>query len=280
VTLNGVLGDSGLRVPIAFRRLNRKSRERLVQTASDYQASRFSREVLRVVERANINRSTWLLSTALAFDNRQLLPPFLPVARGEDGVFGDTFRVCFENGFLADLPRAVLHLPPEARFHTPEQVWSIASSLPTATLISACVRSFQPWRGLPDGEARVRALGEHLVDIGAMRLPDFEEFARINLWKIQSSYLSNIEAELLDYEGLPNLWAEDIQQYTDSIREAMTKPSYVVPSDGRPGLSSQDARLASLRLVTKFGELLRAWPDVIEKAKQLREREQRLAVAL
>ncbi len=280
VTLNGVLGDSGLRVPIGFRLLNRKSRQRLVQTASDYQTSRFSREALRVVERASINRSTWLLSTALAFDNRQLLPPFLPVARGEDGVFGDTLRVCFQNGFLADLPRAVLHLPPETRIHIPEHVWEIASSLPAATLISACVRSFQPWRGLSDGDAKLRALGEHLVDIGSMRLPDFEEFARINLWKIQSSYLSKVEAELLDYEGLPDLWVEDIEKYTNSIREAITKPDYVIPSDGPPGLSSQDARLASLRLVKKFGELLRAWPDLIEKAKQLSEREQRLAAAL
>lgn len=280
VTLNGLLGDSGQRSPIAFRLLNRKSRQRMVQTESDYQASRFSREVLRVVENPSITRRTWLLAAALALDNRQLLPPFLPVARGEDGVFGDTLRVCYENGFLADLPRAVLHLPPEVRLHTPEQVWELASSLPTATLISACVGSFQPWRGLSDGPAKLRALGQHLVDISSMRLADFEEFARIHLWQIQSLYVSKLEEELQAYEDWPDLWVEDLQKYLDSIRDAIRKPDYIVPSDGRPGLSTHETRLASLRLLRKFGELLIVWPDVIEKARQLREREQRLAVKL
>lgn len=278
VTLNGVLGDSGLRSPIAFRPMNRKSRQRLVRTDSDYLASRFSREVLRVVERPCINRRTWFLSAALAYDNRLLLPPFMPVARGEDGVFADTLKICFENSFLADLPRAVLHLPPEARSYTPEQVWETASSLPTATIISACVVSFQPWRGMPDGPAKLRALGQHLMDIGSMALADFEEFARMHVWQLQSSYISKIEDELQDYEELPDLWIEDVEKYLDSMREALRGPDYIIPYDVRPGLSSNEARLASLRLVTKFGELLRAWPDVIEKAKQLSDREERLTV--
>lgn len=280
VTLNGVLGDSGLRTPIAFRLLNRESRQRLMQTESHYQACRFSREALRVVENASVSRRTWFLSAALAFDNRRLLPPFLPVARGEDGVFADTLRVCFEDGFLADLPRAVLHLPPEARFHLPEEVWELASRLPMGTLMSACVGSFQAWRGLTDGEEKLRALGQHLVDIGSMGLVDFEEFAKMHLWQIHSSYVSKAEEELQDYEGLPDLWLEDIQKYLDSIREAIRKPDYIVPSDGRPGLSSKETKLASLQLLKRFGELLIAWPDVMAKARQLRERGERLATVL
>ena len=277
VTLSGMLGDSGMRVPPVYKVLSRASRLRLIRSKAEYLAAVSSREVLRVATRACLSNRTWFISTALAYDNRELLPPFFPVLRGTDGIFSATLGRCFEDGYLADIPWAILHAPMQPRSYNVDAIAQSASVITMHSLVTACILSWQSWPGLTDSAERMRALGRHLVDIGSMKLRDFEEFAQVHLWREQSRTIANLEADLMDYEDPPDYWVSDLQNYLAMMRASLIKSDHVIPHDLRKNRRLEQARQLSQKLVTRFGRLLGEWPDIIEAARRLRARSERLA---
>ncbi|MGH7829737.1 MAG: phosphopantetheine-binding protein, partial [Candidatus Binatia bacterium] len=115
-TFNGLLGDCAWGAPFGYWGgpmgcliLNEKSHRRLIRSEADYRSACASRDILRVVDRLTISEETLCMTVFMGFDNRDLLPPFLPVKRGEDIVFGLTLRRCFENGYFGHLPWALVH---------------------------------------------------------------------------------------------------------------------------------------------------------------------------
>jgi hypothetical protein len=57
----------------------------------------------------------------------------------------------------------------------------------------------------------------------------------------------------------------------------MQRDDYLVPRDLRRGRSLEAARELTQRLVLNFGQLLLAWPEMVEAARALRARGHRLA---
>jgi hypothetical protein len=57
------------------------------------------------------------MSQITGFDNREMLPPYLPIGRGEDRLFGYLLDFIFPTAITLDYPWAVPHLP------LPERVW-------------------------------------------------------------------------------------------------------------------------------------------------------------
>jgi hypothetical protein len=58
------------------------------------------------------------MSQVTGFDNRRLLPPYFPVGRGEDQVFGQVTRFIYPDSVTLQYPWAVPHLP------VPERPWT------------------------------------------------------------------------------------------------------------------------------------------------------------
>jgi hypothetical protein len=277
VTLTGMVGDSGIRLPVTYRVLDRRSRERLISSEASYLSGCLSRELLRVATRACLSHDTWFVSTALGFDNRELLPPFFPVLRGSDGIFAELLRLCFEYGYLGDVPRAILHAPMPPRTYRREAVTRSVTSVTMDSLVSACLSSQRFWPGLTNATERMRALGKHLIEIGSTSLEEFEEFVRIHVWQMQSAVISNLEKDLMDYRDAPAYWASDLKAHLALRRDSLTKPEYLVPGELLEYRSFDEARELSRSLVIRFGQLLCNWPDIMEAARILRARGERLA---
>jgi hypothetical protein len=280
VTLTGMIGDSGIRLPVTYQVLNRGSRKRLIESEQSYLSGRFSRELLRVATRSCVSQRSWFVSTALGFDNRELLPPFFPVLRGSDGTFADTLRQCFEYGYFGDVPRAILHASMPPRSYSRDAANTSATSITMNSLVSTCLLSRRFWPGITDAGERMRALGRHLIEIGSASLDDFEEFVRIHVWQRQSAIISNLEKDLMDYQDAPEYWASDLKQYLALMRESLSKPEYVVPEELLRQRSFDEARELSRSLIIRFGRLLYHWPDLIKSAKRLRAKEIRLATQI
>lgn len=279
-TFTGVLGDSGAPIPAAYRQLNNSSRERLLRSHTDYFLASKSREVFRSVSRPRVGRITNYNTTAMAFDNREILPPFIPIARGEDHLFGHTMRYCFDGALVGDLPWAILHAPSELRIFLPGAAQEAASGVQLAGLIWACITSRSFWPGIKDGPERMRSIGTYLMKLGSLPLEEFEELLRGRLWQIQSGQITSLEGRLHSHNAPPDYWVDDLQKQVEALREAMTQPHYVVPLDLRLERDIEEARLLSQELVWKFGQLLSAWPEVIRAARRLRAQGRRLAVPI
>ncbi len=280
VTLTGLLGDAGISSPVPYLMLRPELRARVVQSESVYRSACVSREITRLVNCPVITDKLWgFQTTTIGFDNRVLLPPFLPVQRGQDGLFGITLRECFRNGYVGHLPWAVLHAPLETRVFSPENLKSHATTLPTIGIFMACITAGLSSLPKRAGAAeRMRALGKYLMQMGDLPLPEFEEVVRINVWQLQGALASVIESQLRYYGETPDFWADDVRNYLDDLREALVREDYIVPHDLLEGRSPGEARQLSQRLVLKFGQLLYWWPEIVEATRALRVKGERLAV--
>jgi len=279
-TFTGLIGDSGAPIPAAYRQLGDSSLERLLRSHTDYFLASKSRVVFRSVSRPRIGRLTNYNTTAMAFDNRDLLPPFIPVGRGEDYLFAHTLRYCFDGALVGDLPWAILHAPPEVRIFSPGAAQEAVSGVQLAGLVWACITNRTFWPGVKDGPERMRAIGNYLMELGSLPLAEFEELVRVHLWQIQSGQITSLERRLDSHASPPDYWAEDIHKQVEALREAMTNPDYVVPLDLRLERDMDEARRLSQQFVWKFGQLLDAWPEMVETAKKLRAKGQHLAISI
>jgi len=263
--------------PMGYLLLDGQSLERLVRSEANYHSACTSRELFRIVSRPVISDDTFCQTTFVGLDNRNLLPPFFPVRRGHDKIFGITLWRCFEDGYFAHLPWALLHAPVENRRYWPGEIIRSASGFDMDKVIIECVKSFEFGPGKRDGKERLHALGKHLMELGSLPLEDFEEFVRIQAWHTNSSFISMMENHLRRRGESPDYWANDVKKYIDILRRSMTREDYWVPLDLLDGRSVDEARELAQRLVLKFGQLLHWWPEMVEVARGLRSHGQRLA---
>ena len=104
ITLHGLVGDPGMNSPRYYLGMSGPSRERLVASPDAYRSAFRSREVLRTVRRPTVSAGPFCMTTFFGFDNRLALPPFFPVQRNADGIFGLVLQKCVEGSHVAFLP--------------------------------------------------------------------------------------------------------------------------------------------------------------------------------
>ncbi|MGH7554665.1 MAG: hypothetical protein ACREMQ_16810, partial [Longimicrobiales bacterium] len=283
-TITGTLGDCAWGSPfgywggpMGYLLFEGKSHERLVQSESVYRAACTSRELLRVVTCPTISDGTGVMGTFMCFDNRDLLPPHLPVGRGTDLTFGATLWKCFEGGYFGHVPRALLHSPVEYRRFWPGEIFRSASGYDIDKLMIDCITSYEFGPGKAGGKQRLRELGKYLMELGSMPLAEFEEFLRIQIWQTAGLFISRMEDQLRACARSPKFWAADVEKYIDVLRRSVARKDYFVPLDLMLGRNGSSAQELSQRLVFKFGQLLYWWADIAAVAKMLKAREQGLA---
>lgn len=275
ITFNGLIGDSGSRLPTYQFLLNDQSHRRLVHSHAAYCSACTCGEVLRSVNRATVSDAAFCMTGFVGLDNRTLLPPFMPVNRGQDGTFGLTLWTCFTNSCFGHLPWAVLHAPLQSRTFSRDDIWQKALLMRINDLIRMIIRAYKTGPGQFNDAENLRNLGDHLIDLGNMPLDDFEEFIHLLRCQWASNRIVALDHRLNIYRGKPGYWARDVAKYIDVLKGVIS--ARPVPDDLMDGRSIEDARLMSQRLVSRFGQLLTWWPDMIDVAKYLKEKGQGLA---
>jgi len=244
------------------------SRERLVASPAAYQSAFLSREVLRAVRRPTISTGPFVMTGFFGFDNRVLLPPFFPVQRNSDGIFGLILQKCLKGSRIAFLPSVLLHEPAERMFES-DQIWMDAGSVRMADVVMACVFAAGRGEGLTDATGLVQ-LGKHLRSAGSLKLADFEAYVRRQQQYRTMAFITVLQSHLQTYGASPSFWADDVKRMIEVLSTATNATDYVVPIDLRHRGDIEDARRLSHELVAKFGELLEAWPAIVAAAGRLR----------
>jgi hypothetical protein len=134
ITECGSLGDPGTGGNQWLASLPDSSRERLLSDEG-------------LLEEALRQRCCWLgrerpafranasISQVTGFDNRGYLPPYFPITRGEDRLFGQLSRFIFPDSLILDYPWAVPHLPINERGWTErDNSFRIAGGFPGSLL--------------------------------------------------------------------------------------------------------------------------------------------------
>jgi hypothetical protein len=280
VTSAGVVGHSGMGSPLYFLTLVGASRARLLGSECVYQRAVTDHQVLRAVTRPTVCDGAFCMGLNLGLDNRLMLPPFLPVQRNQDGVFAALLRGCRTEGFCGFLPWAVCHDPPARRTASEADPWESAAGLRTGQIVQALIQSVPALPAGTEAATCLRALGSTLEEWGSLSPADFEELLRLRLWGQLSRQAVHLADQLRHFRGLPEFWGCDARRVLAHLQETLPSKRFVVPSDLSEVVEVDQARELFRRLVRRFGQLLRCWPDLVEVARELRTRGIRLAEKL
>jgi hypothetical protein len=269
VTLNGIAGDSGMHANTWLLLYGEHETRKRLAMSETYHMAAESRNVVRQVMTPTIAHAGPLMSTVIGLDNRQLLPPFFPVYRNEDGVFGECLARCFPDCYVGHLPWTLVHNPPERKAYAADA----ASSVRISDIVLACLGA---WGGAPTGVSPARALalsGQYLIELGGLPPREFDEAVRLLLYRRASNALAQMEKQLrhVRTEGVEHI-ASGLAESMKQIAEAVMKPSYLQPIDLVPAFSD-DALRVGQSLVLEFGRLMVWWPSIVERTRALLSRE-------
>jgi len=280
MTLHGLVGDSGMASPRYYFTLTGASRDRLVASPQAYRSAFESREILRCVRQPTITAGPFCMTTFLGLDNRLLLPPFFPVQRNSDGIFGIMVRKCVDGSHVAFLPWLLLHAPEPPRAFVPDELWADAGAVQMADIVIAGVLAHETSTGQVTTATRWADLGKHLRWLGSLNLPDFEARVRTVQRFRNFAFITALHGQLQTYGASPSFWADDVGRMIELMSKASTAENHLVPRDLRQDRDVDAARRLGQELVGKFGELVEAWPTMVAAARRLRVNGFRLAATL
>jgi hypothetical protein len=270
ITLPGLVGDSGMGSPHYLLTLNGASRERFLASRTAYESALRSREVLRTVRQPTVSASAFGMTTFYGFDHRQMLPPFFPVARNSDGIFGLMVQRSIEGSHVAFLPSVLLHAPAEPRAFAGDEAWAEPARVRMADVLIASILVHEPGPRTAGHGPRLHRLGWYLQELASLKTADFEAFVRSAQQVRNLTFNALLETRLREHGGSPTFWADDARKAIAVLQRTATAHDYIVPWDlGNAGDVDSARRLAQ-ELVRKFGELVEVWPTLVEAAARLR----------
>jgi hypothetical protein len=244
----GLAGDAATMSPLGWLTSGGPTRERLVASESVYRGALASRRIFAAVRCRTVSSSDPLMTYALALDNRVLLPPFPPLGRDQDGVFGWVLRATEPLSFTGHLPFAIAHEPAEARFFPADAV----------------ARSFN---GLLLNEAIRLALGEpasgaQLEETAALPPADFARVLTERRVASLSRAIVYLESVLTAARARPAYWARDMQLAIRQAERQMTSPDPLRFEEPGSACAQEDVRAACRRYIRLYAGLLRSWPEI------------------
>jgi hypothetical protein len=266
-TMAGVVGDSGV-ASTAYLHIEPKSRARLTESESFYQAAVASRQVLRAPQRVTISEGFLTMAGNLGIDAASLFPPFPPVQRNSDGIAGRLLQGCFPSSCRGYLNWAALHDPVETRAQSVDAWFADMRNIRFADVLSVFLRDLTADRAVTPDEA-LGAAGERLARLGRIPVETFAQDLRGRLLGRDASRLAQLHSAA--QEEVPAFYRALRERYAAVLREAAPCEDYIRPRD-LPG----DALELAQNLVGKIGYLLMAWPRLWNGAIWMRTNGRRL----
>jgi hypothetical protein len=270
VVAPGIWGDSGVRFP-GFYLWNRPElRDALARDAPAYAALSRSRQMIRQVAAPTLTGPCFLMSTCLGLDNRGLLPPFLPVGRGQDIVFGTILRLISRDLMVSHLPEAVTHCPTDGRQLTVQPLWDPASRLELAPLVDAMFGLVSPGLEVASSEeGRLRLMAAHLQELTAQPWPEIDRLLKEELWQ-------RLARRMVYWESLARScpaespWRRDLLHFQTHLLEQAQRGGPALPQRLLVGRDEKEAASILRAFMVDLGKLLSAWPALMGAARQLR----------
>jgi hypothetical protein len=275
VTTAGGAGDSGLDDP-DYLDFDAESSLRLCRDEDFFQQVWRSRQMVRVAPRPTLTVPRHLLGFNIGLDGAQLLPPFPPVQRNPERIFGHLLLRCFGEALQGHLDFGLLHQPPEPRVQDVEAWRASKGQLTFSRLLESAVGAAQV-RFAATPARELREVGVKLFELAKEEPPDFAAEIRRAVWKDHQGRGFGVQRR---YHEMPPLLQRRMAEAQGLSQRSLHLPGYWIPRDLPPGDGSQSAGQRAQHLFHWMGSLLIFWEPLWRAAQKLREQGVRLAQPL
>jgi len=265
----GVKGDSGMLSTRYYLYLKGESRERLIKNSTSYETFSLTREIKRGVTKTCIIEGSFAMGGAIGLDNRELLPPFFPVLRHEDGVFMNTLKTIQPYGYIAHIPWVIKHDPPQIRNTTKSDALRAGITFRVSDIVINCIKTFQCPIYMSSPSLRIRYLGEYLKSLAQLNQSDFLEFIYLIQADDMAHSIHYLDDSLNEYRNAPEYWITDVCMHINAMTKSIQKKNIAVPSDLPDHLDDDNKLILLKKLLFSYGELLEWWVDILKTSNEL-----------
>lgn len=212
------------------------------------------------------------MSPIMGLDNRQMLPPYKPIFRGEDRLFGIMLDYVFPTSVTLDYPWAVPHLPiPERDWNNRDLNFTPVDAFPEF-FYNSVLESKSDCRSVsPTG--RLFTLAAWFRDLAASSPATLSSLHRHSRLRADSQFLEHLQGLLSTYESAPVDWQNYVRNGIRQLNVDMDKVSredFVVK--GLPvKLNSEELIVFWQEFWAGFAAALEAWPEIRQAAADLLE---------
>jgi len=270
MTLSGIAGDTGATYPDRLLFSTGKWKTVLASSRKLFETAFKSREVCKVANRYVVMHDIACMTGCLGLANTSMTPPFLPVGRNEDGLFGAMLSALDPRTVGCHIPFAVVHASPRSPRYSDGRFPS-ARETRCADLLMALIRSWAPHIRAKNPRQRLIILGECLQNLAGLGHADFMRVTSLATLRTRERELRLIESALARRNAYPAYWQRALRSYRATLLKHATRPSFLLPLEFHGTRSISAGRDEFRQFVRSAGELCVEWPALWMNARtQLR----------
>ncbi|MDX2428814.1 MAG: hypothetical protein QNK22_09000 [Xanthomonadales bacterium] len=210
------------------------------------------------------------MSPITGFDNRAMLPPYLPVLRGEDRLFGYMMDFIFPTSVTLDYPWAIPHLPiPDRQWHDKDLDFKPADSFPKF-FIEKIVEHKSSCESTSPVD-RLSSLSAWFNDIAGASAASLTSMYRDNRLRSGSERLQHLNTLLETTQAAPVNWQNYLRNGISQLNidlDRASLPGFKVK--GLPADMESDELINFWKSVWgDFATVLKAWPEIRDAAEKV-----------
>ncbi|ODS52292.1 MAG: hypothetical protein ABS36_16980 [Acidobacteria bacterium SCN 69-37] len=265
VTFAGLAGDAARYCSHGPLFASSPTRRQFWSDEAAFASATSSREVTAVATRVIVGHDPACVAYCMGVDNTALVPPFMPMGRNEDGVWGATLALIAPGALFAHLPWGVWHESDRPAQY--ENLMPSARQSRLADFLLFVVTRLAPTTLATDPADRLRHLGRLFDDMAMLPAEDFRALVAESKLSTLSQELTRASSAAAD-PACPVYWRRALEDYQRVCRKSVTRPAFFLPIEFHDG--DLDAGFAEMQqFVARFGELLCWWPEMWSAAKSL-----------
>ena len=270
ITECGSMGDPGTGGIQWLATMSADSRDRLMQNEGRLQQAQDQRHCwlgrTHPVFEPNAN-----ISQLTGFDNRGFLPPYFPIIRGQDRLFGVTTSFIFPDSVTLDYPWAVPHLPIPARTWSEQQNdFSVSSKFPG--WLTSQVVSRKDLCTAEATESRLEFLARSFTELAES--PDQVLLGLyVDDWnERRDKLLEDLQQNIRESAAQSKEWQDYLQNAFRQVQSSSLGEPRISELRGQVGELNGSALVNFWREAwLNFGRSLLAWSDIRQAARHIVE---------
>ena len=210
------------------------------------------------------------MSQITGFDNHHMLPPYLPIVRGQDQLFGFMLDFIFPSAVTLDYPWAIPHLPvPERGWSDKDLNFTPANSFPA--FFFEKVLEYKSICQSDSATDRLSALSSWFNDLAAASPESLTGMYRDARLLNDSELLQHLDTLLSDSETTPVNWQNYLRNGIAQLNidmDRVSRDDFLVK--GVPaGIEGDELITFWKEIWSGFAEALNAWPRIRQAAAKI-----------
>ncbi len=253
----GICGDRWFSSPLAIFDTQPFLRKRAWPNRRSYRRAAIDPVALLLAPELSYTSHPFFIASCYGFDASDILPPFFPHIRNEDGVWAFLLRASYPDAPIAHLPFAFEH---KRGIHPSFRMEHRASGIGAGTVLQRLLSFFADELKAPEAGERLVALGSRLSGAASLSLRQWKRLLLELHLKHEGAMVARLEADLDRSGGSPGFWAKDLRSFLDRYLDELPASAPSLPREFQH--LGDEGESAFQRFAGSCGELLSAWPEI------------------